>query len=103
MFLTVYRKPLEVSASNTSSTTLVVKWNEPGQLTHGIFCGVEISYRLNGSSEKSSVAITSGLTEYELTNLQPYTLYAISVTPFTLEGEGKESEEILARTGEDGE
>ena len=30
-----------------------------------------------------------------------YALYAISAKPFTLEGEGKESDEVLVRTAED--
>lgn len=80
-----------------------MKWNEPEKLTHGIFCGVEILYRLNGSSQTFNVAVASGIPEYELSALLPYTWYVISARPFTFEGEGKESDEVMARTGEDGE
>lgn len=102
-FETVYIKPLQVYAHNTSSTSLAVSWDEPGYLTHGIFCGVEILYRLNDSSQKVGVRIASRVPEYELINLMKYTLYTISVKPFTLEGEGKESDEVLVRTAEDSE
>lgn len=101
--LTVYIKPLQVYANNTSSTSLVVSWDEPGDLTHGIFCGVEILYRLNDSSHKVGVRIASRIPGYELIDLMKYALYAISVKPFTLEGEGKESDEVLVRTAEDSE
>ena len=58
---------------------------------------------MNVSSETFIEVFASGITEYELTNLQPYTWYVISVRPYTLEGEGKKSDEVMARTGEDGE
>ena len=41
--------------------------------------------------------------EYELTSLLPYTWYVISARPHTLKGEGKESEGVFTRTGEDSE
>ena len=79
-----------------------MSWNEPDKLTHGIFCGVEIFYRVNGTSQRFSAVATARIPEYKLTNLLPYTWYVISVKPYTLEGEGKESDEVLARTGEAG-
>ena len=102
LYLTVYIRPLQVLAYNTSSTSLALEWNEPGELLHGIFCGVEISYRVNGSSQTERVMVASGIRNYELTNLEPYTWYVVSVTPHTLEGEGKKSDEVVARTGGDG-
>ena len=96
-------KPLQVTAYNTSSTSLSVSWDLPEDLTHGIFCGVQILYRLNDSSEKIIVSFVSETQGYELINLMPYTWYAVSVRPVTLEGEGKESDEFLERTAEDGE
>ena len=96
-------KPLQVTAYNTSSTSLAVSWNEPEELTHGIFCGVQILYRMSDSSQKLIVSVDSRVPGHELINLTPYTLYAVSVRPVTLEGEGKESDEVLARTAEDGE
>ena len=100
-FVIVYMKPLQVTAYNTSSTSVVVSWDEPGTLTHGIFCGVEILYRLNDSSRRLSVTVSSGIARYELTSLDKYTWYAISARPLTLEGEGKKSDEVLVRTAED--
>lgn len=95
-------RSLQVTAYNTSSSSLAVSWNVPEDLTHGIFCGVQILYRLNDSSEKFIVSFESGTQGYELINLKPYTLYAVSVRPVTLEGEGKETE-VVVRTAEDGE
>ncbi|XP_078344750.1 uncharacterized protein LOC144630294 [Oculina patagonica] len=97
----VYVNPLQVTAHNTSSTSLAVSWDEPKDLTHGILCAVEVFYRLNESSQRSGVRVASGIPGYELTALEKYTLYAISVRPLTLEGEGKESDEVLVRTAED--
>lgn len=98
----VYIKPLQVTAYNTSNTTLHVSWNEPEELTHGIFSGVEILYRLNGSSQKFTVKAETAAA-YELKSLLPYTWYVITARPHTLEGEGRESEEVLARTEQGGE
>lgn len=56
---------------------------------------------MNDSSQKFGVRVTSGIPEYELIDLMKYALYAISAKPFTLEGEGKESDEVLVRTAED--
>ena len=39
---------------------------------------------------------------YEIKNLLANTWYVISARPHTLEGEGKESKEVLARTGAGG-
>lgn len=82
-----------------------MSWNEPGELTHGIFSGLEIFYRLNGSShaQKTSAMAEYLIPVYELKNLLPNTWYIISARPHTLEGEGKESKEVLARTGAGGE
>ena len=102
-FAIVYVKPLQVTAQNTSSTSLAVSWNEPEDLTHGIFCAVEIFYRLNDSSQQFVVRIASAIPGYELTELEKYRLYAVSVRFHTLEGEGKESDEVLVSTAEDGE
>lgn len=102
-FETVYIKPLQVYAHNTSSTSVAVSWDEPGDLTHGVFCGVEILYRLNDSSQKFGVRVASRIPGYELIDLMKYSVYAISVKSFTLEGEGKESDEVLVRTAEDSE
>ena len=102
-FVSVYMKPLQVTANSKNSTAVIVSWNEPGNLTHGIFCGVEILYRLNDSAQRLVGMTTSGIPGYELTNLKPYRMYAISARPLTLQGEGKESEEVFVRTAESGE
>ena len=101
-FVTVYMKPLQVTAYNSSSTSVVVSWDELGNLTHGVFCGVQILYRFNDSSQKFIAMATSGIPRYQLKNLEKYTWYAISARPLTLEGEGKKSDEVLIRTAEDG-
>ena len=101
-FLAVYIHSLHVTAQNKSSTSLAVSWNYPEHLIHGIFCAVDISYRVINSVERQIVGVTSGSTEFEVKNLKPYTLYAITVTPFTHEGKGKESDEAIARTSESG-
>lgn len=56
---------------------------------------------MNDSSQKFGVRVASRIPEYELIDLMKYTLYAVSVKPFTLEGAGKESDEVLVRTAED--
>ena len=94
----VYIQPLLVTTQKITNTTLSVSWSEPQDLTHGIYSGVEIFYRLNESAEKHNVMVEQWSPLYEIRNLQPYSWYAISVRPHTLEGTGKVSEEILART-----
>ena len=100
-WFSVFVKPLIVSVEEKGSSVLKVSWTLP-QLTHGIYCGLEIFYRLNSSLETLRVVVLSGVLEYELTSLLPYTYYAISTRPYTLEGEGRKSDEVLVRTGEAG-
>lgn len=102
-FNSVYTEPLKITARCINSTAVSLSWNEPENLTHGIFRGVEILYRLADSSQRFLVMTTSGIPEYHLDNLLPYRVYAISARPLTFQGEGKESREVFLRTGESGE
>ncbi|XP_022790788.1 protein sidekick-2-like, partial [Stylophora pistillata] len=96
----IYMKPLKVTPNCINSSAVSLSWNEPEQLSHGVFRGVEILYRLGDSSQRFVVMTSSGILEYHLTNLLPYRVYAISARPLTFQGEGKESEEVFLRTGE---
>ena len=57
---------------------------------------------MNGSSQKTSAMAEYLIPVYELKNLLPNTWYIISARPHTLEGEGKESKEVPAKTGAGG-
>lgn len=50
-WFSVFVKPLIVSVQEKGSSVLKVLWNSPEKLTHGIYYGVEIFYRLNSSLE----------------------------------------------------
>ena len=101
-FNSVYTEPIKITARCINSTAVSLSWNEPDNLTHGIFRGVEILYRLADSSQRFLVMTTSGIPEYHLENLLPYRVYAISARPLTFQVEGKESREVFLRTRESG-
>ncbi|XP_048582741.1 uncharacterized protein LOC5513116 isoform X3 [Nematostella vectensis] len=104
----VYITPLQVSAFNFTSpnaTTLTVKWNtnQSRDLPHGIFAGYKIVYvNTADQSDRGNVTVERDVKDesidFELTDLRPYTIYQITVSPQTLEGDGAPSTPIFVHT-----
>ena len=102
----VYTKPPRLTVHHPLYEEQGCIWfniTRPDQnLTHGIFQGYEIFYRENGSSISKNVTVVADPRSYKLENLSPQTLYKIQAQAITLEGKGKISDEISAKSGEGG-
>ena len=93
--------PENVRASNTSSTSISVKWDKvPVKKQHGEIINYKVSYWVTeGDGRRESV--TSSIREVELKKLVKYTYYNISVSARTIKGYGPASNPYEVRTDED--
>ena len=109
LFLAPTSPPLNVTAHNTSSTSIFVTWSPPpSDNIPGILLGYEVSYTpsepeiSHNSSTIRRVMLCSCNTSIELTNLTVYEPYNITVAAFTSAGIGNESEIRQIWTDEEG-
>ena len=113
--------PLNVTVTDTSSTTLQVTWDPPSKAeTHGLIRQYDIQYRqvectvagknqTNGTDPTnetnslswSTVTINGSLTSVELANLTKWSCYEVQVRAVTINS-GVWSEMKQGRTKEDG-
>ena len=100
--------PLDVTASNRSSTAIYVGWSPiPRQFIHGILMGYHIHY-INTDPEgfgdvSSGVHTTeTGRTSALIQGLLKFTNYRIQVSAFTVKGDGPRSDAFVVKTEEDG-
>ena len=94
--------PSNVRAKNTSSTSILVEWDEvPEDKQHGrIQYYTVISKRVQGRDQKTRDFVAF-VQQYELKNLTKYTEYSIQVLAATRVGKGPKSNPIVTRTDED--
>ena len=94
--------PSNVRAKNTSSTSILVQWNEvPEDKRHGRIRSYTVSWkRVQGGGQQTRDVVAS-VQQYELTNLIKYTEYSIQVLAATRIGKGPKSNPIVTRTDED--
>ncbi|XP_015753438.1 PREDICTED: phosphatidylinositol phosphatase PTPRQ-like [Acropora digitifera] len=94
--------PRDIQAHNTSSTSLMVRWNPVLQgFTHGIVLGYRVLYRREKDGNRTFSNVTTQVTFTELYNLDKFTLYFIKVLAFTIKGDGASSNQAFVRTDED--
>ena len=96
--------PTNVSAHNTSSTSLHVSWHEvPKGFVHGILLGYRVLYKIaNVTGNKSITTTSETINKRELQELKKFTIYEINVLAFTAIGDGANSKSIHVSTDEDG-
>ena len=94
--------PSNVRAKNTSSTSILVQWNEvPEDKRHGKIRSYTVIWkRVQGRDQKTRDFVAS-VQQYELKNLTKYTEYSIQVLAATRVGKGPKSNPIVTRTDED--
>ncbi|XP_067118957.1 protein sidekick [Centruroides vittatus] len=81
--------PLNVTANATSSTTIVVKWNEVPKIDqNGIIEGYKVYFGAKMVPFKYKVIENNITYTTTLTELRKYTLYSIQVLAFTRIGDG---------------
>ena len=90
--------PQNVRGQNTSSTSILVMWDEvPAAQQNGIITGYTITYR-NGNS---NVHVNGYVRQTEFTNLKKWVSYNITVFASTVKGDGPPSNAIIVTTDQD--
>ena len=95
IFLVPRAPPLQVTAFNSSVTSILVTWQSISQSTiPGVLLGYVVRYiKANEPDVLNFIEIKHDLNTYRnITNLEPYTLYNISVAGYTRPGAGNFSE-----------
>ena len=102
-FLVPGAAPSNVRTHFTSSTAILVEWDEvPEDKQHGrIQYYTVIWKRVQGGGPQETRHVVAPVQQYELTNLIKYTEYSIQVLAATRKGKGPESNPIVTRTDED--
>ena len=99
-FLEPSAPPANVTGNNSSSTSILVQWDEvPENDKNGIIKGYNVTYKdWRTGVEKTKTVNTR---QVELTGLNKFTKYNISVLAFTVKGDGPLSSTITVTTDED--
>ena len=97
--------PQNVNAHNSSSTSILVIWDEvPVQQQNGIITGYTITYQSQTENHNGSVPAGPSDRQKNITNLKEYVLYNITVFASTVKGDGPHSTPVLVvRTDQDSE
>jgi hypothetical protein len=95
--------PLNVTGYNTSSTSLLVMWNQvPHGRVHGILRGYKVLYKIDNDGSQNYTYMTVNTTRVAvLTSLKKFTVYRITVLAFTVKGNGPMAVNITITTDED--
>ena len=94
--------PQDVSGQNSSSTSILVKWNEVLRKDrNGIITSYNITYQSQTENDNGSVQVNGSVREKELTNLKEYVDYNITVFASTVHGDGPPSDPVVVRTDQD--
>ena len=93
--------PPNVRGHNTSSTSILVLWDEvQAEHQNGIITGYTITYQSQTENHNGSVPASPGDREKNITGLREYVDYDITVFASTAKGEGPSSPVIVVRTDE---
>lgn len=91
-----------MSAYNVSSTAIKVNWGSiPVDLQNGIIVGYQVIVMLN-SSIIYNLTTLADARDMVVTDLQKSTTYQVSVSGFTVKGNGAQSTPVNVTTDEDG-
>ena len=95
--------PQNVAGQNTSSTTILVSWEAvQAELRNGIITGYTIKYQSLTENDNGIVKAGPNDRQANLTGLQEFVEYNISVVAFTVKGDGPPFV-IVVRTDQDSE
>ena len=95
--------PSSVRATYTSSTSILVEWDEvPEDKRHGRIQYYSVIWkRVQGAGPQETRNVDAPVQQFELTNLAKYAEYSIQVLGATRVGKGPASIPIVQRTDED--
>ena len=93
--------PQNVRGQNSSSTGILVTWDEvPADQQNGIITGYTISYQSQTENDNGNVAVGANARQKNLTNLQEYVNYNITVFASSVKGDGPASDPSSSRSAE---
>lgn len=98
--------PLNITAHNTSSTSINVTWDTiPTQFIHGILLGYKVFYKKTSAPSSQGIFVTRKPDQSHviLSGLEKFTEYCIQLVGFTRIGDGNKSDCFNVTTDEDGE
>ena len=97
--------PANVTAHNTSSTSIMVQWQPPALPVGVKLSGYEVFFKplLNASAQWDTAIACNSTSNVTLKGLQKYTEYEIKVSAFNILGPGNFSEVVTSFTDEDSE
>ena len=94
--------PGSVQGHNTSSTTILVQWNNvPADAQNGIILRYTVYYMVSTNGSVQSIIVSAPSTQVTLTGLRKHTNYSIWVLASTVKGNGNASVPIIVSTDED--
>jgi len=96
--------PANVTAFNTSSTSILITWSEvPQEHQHYAILGYHVIYYRDNDSQINNITILSNASlAFEAKDLRKYTKYFIQVTAYNIYGAGNASKLLEVFTNEDG-
>ena len=101
-FLEPSAPPANVTGNNSSSTSILVQWDEvPENDKNGIIKGYNVTYKDWRTGVEKTQTVNASASQVELTGLNKFTKYDISVLAFTVKGSGPLSSTITVTTDED--
>ena len=95
--------PQNVRGYSTSSTSILVLWNEvPANQQNGIITGYTITYHSQTENHNANVSVGPNDRQKNITGLKEYVDYNITVFASTVKGNGPQSSPVLVvRTDQD--
>lgn len=110
--------PLNVTSTNTSSTSLLITWSQIPRIgVNGILLGYRVFYHQSSAEEQIAAkrqrraivplnetvkVLPPNATFLKISNLKKFTTYSFRIVGFTSKGDGKISQTFNVSTDEDG-
>ena len=92
-----------MSGYNTSSTSILVSWNEvPAEQQNGIITGYTITYQSQAENHNGNVTVDANDRQKNITGLKEFVDYNITGFASTVKGDGPHSAPVIVvRTDQD--
>ena len=104
MFSEPHAPPSNVQGRNTTSTSILVQWNNvPAADQNGIIQSYTVTYKALPDGNPQTQVVSAPTTQLNLTGLNEYTNYSIMVLASTVKGHGPTTVPIVVITDEDSE
>lgn len=92
-----------MTARNLSSTEILVEWDPlPAKYIHGVLLSYQMRFTKNKANATEIISIPPNMTRHQVTGLEKYSRYVISLAAVNEIGVGVASDEVTVWTEEDG-